>query len=101
MTAQSVGSSFARLAERRLAEKEIRIARNICKLRARGGIARVRKRSLPVRDTHAVRAQLVMRYANRRHLEAGRLERLVLGILADIERLGEHAFHAELVREEV
>src|SRR5436309_1997357 len=85
--------------EGRLAEKEVGVARELGELVRRRGVARVRERRSRVRDAKPVRLDLVVRHAERRHLEPGGAERLTAPVLPRTERLLEHLRYPEPVGE--
>src|SRR5262249_5446382 len=89
----------ADLGERRLAQEEVRAAGELGGRIARRGVARVRERALAVGDPKAVRLDVVMGHAHRRHAEAVDRERLASAVLVELERLLEHAVAPEVLAE--
>src|ERR687891_2133497 len=69
--------------ERRLADEEVDLARELRKALARARVARVREHLARVPHAQAVRLERVVRQPDRDHFEAGGAERLALAVELD------------------
>ena len=85
--------------QRRLAEEEVGVARELRELVRRRRVAGVRERRAGVRDAEAVRLDGVVRNAQRGHVESGGAEGRATGVLVQAKRLLEHLRDPEAVGE--